>query len=204
MFMSCIYETAYCLRYLPNTGPEKFMSIMDLNSHHTGNITAHGHQDVFQHCQWDIGESAKSGNLSSKRHCLGQDQGTPGFYSLIFLVPKKPSMKLNMKMFIALYLQDPPHFRIMSIRLHHTISTFKMRIYTYPSIGSTATSPSSFSKTTTANGSSSHLQCLWPRISKPIMKFLHIRGIIFEPYIDCCTSTIADQLLQIQTTSCNT
>lgn len=127
-----------------------------------------------------------------------------GYYSPIFLVPKKNSDKMrmihNMAVFNDLFLDPPPHFRMVSLEqlrsklspqdwlvsldlqdayLHVPIYephrkylrfVFDNRHYQWKVLPfGISTAP-----------------WLFTRITAPITRFLHLRSIQFDPYIDDC------------------
>jgi ribonuclease HI len=149
------------------------------------------------------------------------DQMTPGFYSRIFLVPKKSSSEMrmihNLKIFNENYLEDPPHFQLLSLRdlresvrpndwmasidlrdayLHVPIRRKHQRYLRFLFRGR-------------------HYQWLvlpfgiavapwlFTRLTTPIAGWLHQRGIRFHSYMDDCLVLHQDRtelLLQLRTT----
>ena len=128
------------------------------------------------------------------------DHLNPGFYSQIFLVPKKGSSEFRMIHNLKEYLAPPPKFRMLTVKqltmlvrqgdylasldlkdaylhvpIHHSCHkylrfVFQGRHYEWTAL------PFGISVA----------PWLFTRITRPIVGFLHNRGIRFESYIDDC------------------
>lgn len=133
-----------------------------------------------------------------------QPDHAPGFYSPIFLVPKKNSTKFrmihNMATFNELYMEPPSHFRMTSLDalraqlspgdwmvsldlqdayLHVPIYPPHRRFLRFIFQGL------HYQWRVLPFGISS-APWLFTRITAPICRYLHLRGMHFDPYIDDC------------------
>ena len=141
----------------------------------------------------------------------------PGFYSPIFLVPKKGSTKMrmihNMAYFNEHYLLDPPHFRMVTLDLlrakispnESMVSLDIQDAYLHVPIHPQHWRYLRFVfdgvhyEWTVLPFGISWAPWLFTRLTKPIVRFLHLRGINFEPYIDdCLLHHLATALLRRQ------
>lgn len=115
-------------------------------------------------------------------------------------------MIFNLKIFKAQYLEQPSHFRMTSVVPLPTIIQPEVR--GQPGSARCLSSCTSLSRAPTV--SAVVFQCLhyqwrallfgictalwlFTRIAKPIVQFLHHRGIIFEAFLDDCIQEHADQ-----------
>ena len=140
----------------------------------------------------------------------------PGFYSPIFLVPKKNSEKFrmihNMALFNSRYLEEPAHFKMVSLGdlrskinpcdwlvsldlqdayLHVPIFPGHRRYLRILFRGV------HYQWRVLPFGISS-APWLFTRITHPIVQFLHRRGIEFDPYIDDCLMNAAQRMLLVR------
>ena len=159
----------------------------------------------YSECQTDL-LAANIAILLEKRaiEVVHHPANHPGFYSPIFLVPKKDSDKMrmihNMAYFNEFFLEPPAHFRMVSLEqirsklqpLDWMISLDLQDAYLHVPIfeGHRKFLRFFFNGThyqwrVLPFGISS-APWLFTRITQPIVSFLHQRGIDFDPYIDDC------------------
>ncbi|XP_071090762.1 uncharacterized protein [Haliotis cracherodii] len=140
----------------------------------------------------------------------------PGFYSPVFLVPKKGTtswrMIHNLSTFNRRYLERPPYFRMTTLRLLRTritagdslISLDIQDAYLHvPIHPNDRRFPRFFFNGTLYQWAVlpfgiSTAPWLFTRITRPVAAYLHLRNINFDPYIDDCLLNNRDSTLLLR------